>query len=856
MTVETLSSDVMGTQFVRELSISETAKALRNTTVPPGMVSYLERSMLMNLVAKTWRGDGAIIDGGSFFGSSIVALADGIRANEAVGELDPAQFPGGKPIHGYERGYLPYTERERNDIRSWQGITYRAGEGFVPILEKAVEPYPDLVQLHIGDLNEDEWSHGAPIEVAFIDVCKTVDLNAHVSRQFYPALIPGGSTLITRDFFTDSNPWIKVTMGHLKDHFSWEGQVQSCSIYRTVQGVPADVAAYDPLAEASYEECLALHDAVEFPGLNRKYELRMQLSRAHLMTLMGHQDDALDTLKEIESTYADLLGDNDAKHGERSRFDRAAQQITSDTTGVPHIEAREETETNVVATGTNVVERLHGDMLGSQFVQDLDALQTAGEMRNTEVAPGMLSYLERSLIMNLVARRWRGEGAIIDGGSFFGSSIVALADGIRANEAVGELDPERFPDGKPIHGYELGFLPLPEGWKEQVRVWQGVEYRFGESFVPILEKAVEPYSDLIQLHIGDLNQEKWPHDAPIEVAFIDVCKTIDLNAHVSKEFYPALIPGGSTLINQDFFFDRLPWIKVTMGHLKDYFSWEGHALSSSVYRTVKAVPPDVAAYDPFEEASYEECLALHDAVEFPGLSRKYHFRMQLSRAYLMTLKGHKDDALDTLKELESTYADVLGDEHIERGQQFRFDRAVRQISNDNIFSVVRTDGGRDPVANRVAATSRELLRKTPEEPRPIKTRSGLKPSEGEDGWGEGDWLHGWAWDREDQERILHVAVARDGVPLLLVPADATDPSLEDVPGRGAHAYRIPVLAEFLTGGDLQLTVWEAGRPVYRGLLQVSEGEVPRLQRVKADPQRKSAAASDASTTKRWWRRSP
>ncbi len=54
----------------------------------------------------------------------------------------------------------------------------------------------------------------------------------------------------------------------------------------------------------------------------------------------------------------------------------------------------------------------------------------------------------------------------------------------------------------------------------------------------------------------------------------------------------------------------------------------------------------------------------------------------------MTLKGHKDDALDTLKEIGEEYADMLGDDEVERGQQFRYDRAVRQISNDNIFKVV------------------------------------------------------------------------------------------------------------------------------------------------------------------------
>ncbi|WP_183094026.1 hypothetical protein [Nocardioides stalactiti] len=326
-------------------------------------------------------------------------------------------------------------------------------------------------------------------------------------------------------------------------------------------------------------------------------------------------------------------------------------------------------------------------LVGGPFLKDLDVPGTAARLRDREFAPGMLSFAERAMLHQLVSRTWRGDGAIIDGGSFFGSSLVASAEGMRAGEALAGTDLERFPGGKPIHGYELGFLPAPGGQKGIKREFGGVAYELGDSFVPILEETVAPYRDLISLHIGDLNEKSWD-GSPIEIAFIDVCKTSRLNAHVSREFYPAMIPGESTLINQDFFFDRLPWIRVTMGYLKDYFTWEGQVFSSSIYRNTAAVPADVAAFDPFLEASYEECLALHDAIEYAGIERRYEFLMGLSRAYLAALKDHKDDALDLLKTVETDYEDLLGDlEDNPRGNRFRFDRAVRQITNGNIFKV-------------------------------------------------------------------------------------------------------------------------------------------------------------------------
>jgi glycosyltransferase involved in cell wall biosynthesis len=161
-----------------------------------------------------------------------------------------------------------------------------------------------------------------------------------------------------------------------------------------------------------------------------------------------------------------------------------------------------------------------------------------------------------------------------------------------------------------------------------------------------------------------------------------------------------------------------------------------------------------------------------------------------------------------------------------------------------------------PDPRRVVALSEELLATVPEGLRPITARSGLKPPEQGEGWTEGDWLNGWAWDREDQDRILHVAVTREGEPLLLVPADTSDRSLEGVPGRGAHAFRIPVLREFLTGGDLQLRVWEAGGPVHRGRLYVSQDDLPRLRRVRdnRDEPARAMPAASARQAKRWWSR--
>lgn len=327
------------------------------------------------------------------------------------------------------------------------------------------------------------------------------------------------------------------------------------------------------------------------------------------------------------------------------------------------------------------------NIIGSEFLASLGLHRHTLDARAREAA-GMLSAPERALLVTLVRDHYRGDGAIIDGGSFFGSSLVAEATGLEAHPDLAGMDFSAMPDAKPIHGYELGFLPAPKSDKvDPHRVFGGVPYKLGDSFVPILEKNIAPHAQNISLHIGDLNAESWPKTAPIEIAFIDVCKTIALNAHVAREFYSPMIGGASVLINQDFFFDRLPWIKVTMGYLRDYYRWEGQVFTSSVYTSIKAVPQDVADHDPFTEASLEECLAYHDATEFPGLERKWRYFLALSRGYLMALKNDKNGALEYLAAVSEDYADLLDDGHTDRGNQFRMDRAVRQITNGNIFRV-------------------------------------------------------------------------------------------------------------------------------------------------------------------------
>lgn len=190
-------------------------------------------------------------------------------------------------------------------------------------------------------------------------------------------------------------------------------------------------------------------------------------------------------------------------------------------------------------------------------------------------ALSMLSYEERALLFAL-ARDSHGEGAIIDAGCFVGGSTVALAAGLHAGR-----------NGPPgvIHSYDL-LRSDPEhtaGYSAEIDALPPAS-----DLRPLFEQQVRSWRDLVTLHQGDLLQQRWSAHDRVEILFIDVCKSWELNAHATRQFFPALIPGRSVVIQQDLVHWRYPWCAIvmeTLQHRFQYWDWTWYA--SSVWRCVE-----------------------------------------------------------------------------------------------------------------------------------------------------------------------------------------------------------------------------------------------------------------------------
>lgn len=221
--------------------------------------------------------------------------------------------------------------------------------------------------------------------------------------------------------------------------------------------------------------------------------------------------------------------------------------------------------------------------------------------RDINTIPSMIAP-DESLYLHWLARcRYTGQGEIVDGGPLLGGSTVAFAEGLRLNEAV-ENKAER------IHSYDLFEYTV-----YMTRLFRrGPQPAPGTSLLPKFRENIKPWAGSVHVYPGDILNYSWSK-APIEILFIDVAKTWEIQLHVLREFFPSLIPGVSIVVQQDYFFVSCYWIHLVMESLSDYFRPvhmpEGPTLG---FEVLKPVPAHLLNVDYRTAFTQTEALALMD----------------------------------------------------------------------------------------------------------------------------------------------------------------------------------------------------------------------------------------------------
>jgi hypothetical protein len=175
-----------------------------------GMLGLEERKLLYHLTRNTYSGEGAVVELGAFCGASTCCLAAGLKDNpRAVGHR----------VHSYD-SFIASEPYLVDFIRTQFGEPIEQGQSFVAIFRRATAQFADLIEVHAGDLLEQTWSSGIPIEILFVDVAKTLALSGRVLTDFFAHLTPHKSLVIHQDFYHPTAFYLPVVMDFLLDHFT------------------------------------------------------------------------------------------------------------------------------------------------------------------------------------------------------------------------------------------------------------------------------------------------------------------------------------------------------------------------------------------------------------------------------------------------------------------------------------------------------------------------------------------------------------------------------------------------------------------------------------------------------------
>jgi hypothetical protein len=258
--------------------------------------------------------------------------------------------------------------------------------------------------------------------------------------------------------------------------------------------------------------------------------------------------------------------------------------------------------------------------------------------------PTMLSKTERKLLYTLARDYASGEGAIVDAGCFLGGSTAALLAGVRDRGDAWT--------GPPVTSYDLFEVEqytLPKFFADDPKM------RAGDSFRPRFDANVSGFTVPHEVREGDIVELGW-RGGPIDVLFLDVLKSVEINDAVLREFFPSLVPGRSVIVQQDYGWGGMPWIPIGMEAmcdavvLLDWMEWGSH-----VFLLEDEVPQDVieTGVSGLPLATRFELLE-RAASRADGWVRGM---LEISRAVLVAERDGPESAAAELAAIEQRYQD-------------------------------------------------------------------------------------------------------------------------------------------------------------------------------------------------------
>lgn len=276
----------------------------------------------------------------------------------------------------------------------------------------------------------------------------------------------------------------------------------------------------------------------------------------------------------------------------------------------------------------------------------------------------MMKQEELDLLYNLAKTHYRGIGEIIDLGPFLGSSTIMLADGLQANQSLAHKS-------RRIYSFDQFIYEEYRGFDSFLNKADLPTMSFFENYLFNIGTRAKN----IYLSPGDLLKFKW-NGNPVEVLFIDLSKSPELNNHIISQFFGALIENQSVVVQQDYFFFACPWIAISMEFYSEWLQHVGSARGATAYFFLKNKIPNIFLRTPIDVANNTErqMMLLDRAIARQGASNRRAI-LEFAKAYHLHVHGNSEDAIETV-----LGANIVDDDWSDDARWNR-DAALLQIRN-------------------------------------------------------------------------------------------------------------------------------------------------------------------------------
>jgi len=259
--------------------------------------------------------------------------------------------------------------------------------------------------------------------------------------------------------------------------------------------------------------------------------------------------------------------------------------------------------------------------------------------------PSMVGSDERRLLFSLARDSFSGAGAIVDAGCFLGGSTLALGAGLRANPGAGSQ--------VALHAYDM-FLLDDIMVKHYINPARDGLRKPGQSCRDLFDRNIAAIAPMVHVHHGDIREIGW-NGSPIEILFLDISKSPNINDRIVGDFFPALLPGRSVLVQQDYVHEAHFWIHITMELLHEYFTYvEFVELSSTVYLLRKPIPRHILDGCRWDALGDDDKFRLMDSAigRWQGYPKGV---LECCRALMRACFGDRDGALGDLARIHDDY---------------------------------------------------------------------------------------------------------------------------------------------------------------------------------------------------------